>query len=222
MTHALIMAGGRGLRLHPITAKTPKPLLKVGDKPLLERIIERLRDGDVRDITIATHYLAEQIEGYFGDGSAWGVSIAYIRETEPLGTAGAVSKMRTDDPFIVCNADIVADLDFDDLMAFHNLHEADATMAVALYQHQVPFGVVQTDEIGLVAGIREKPIENFTVAAGVYVLPPSVTSLSGKVDMPDLLGSLTVMAYPIRGYWCDVGRFESLAQAHIDWTLRQT
>lgn len=213
---ALIMAGGRGLRLHPLTSKTPKPLLRVGDKPLVERMVDQLTQGGVKDITIATGYLAEKIEHHFGG------RVKYIRETTPLGTAGAIQHFRTDDPFIVCNADIVADVDFKNLMEFHSAHEADATMAVALYQHQVPFGVVQTDEIGLVAGIREKPIENFMVAAGIYVLPPSATAISGPLDMPDLLGSLTVMAYPIQGYWCDVGRFESLAKAHIDLMIRET
>lgn len=222
MTQAVVMAGGRGLRLHPLTARLPKPLLKVGDQPLLERIVHQLKAACLTDITFTVCYMADKIADYFGDGSRFGVRISYRHETEAMGTVGGLMGLPADGPIVVVNGDIVADIDFAELTHFHLTGRHDATMAVALYQHQVPFGVVQSTETGTVLDTREKPIENFTVAAGIYVLPSwAPRMIKGPMDMPDLLDKMHVRAWPIRGYWCDIGRFESLAKAHIDWTMKE-
>lgn len=214
------MAGGKGLRLHALTQKTPKPMLKVGSKPLLETIIDGFAEYGFRRFHIATHYKAGLIEDYFGDGSSRGLSIRYIRENEPLGTAGALRFMpRPSEPFFVSNADILADINYADMLAKHN---AEATMALALYQHQVPYGVVECDGNDRVSSIAEKPIRNYLVNAGVYILPPKAKDMvpAGAYDMPALLNRLTVGAYAIEGHWYDVGQFADLAAAHINWSLK--
>lgn len=223
MTEAVIMAGGRGLRLHPLTARTPKPLLKVGSKPILERIVEQLVHAGVQDITFCVHYMAEKITEYFGDGSRFGFSAGYFYEKAPMGTVGGLHEIRASGPVIVCNGDIVADIDFAKLMKFHAESPEYAVMATALYQHQIPYGVVEMEpDLDVVAQVREKPIENFSVAAGIYVLPArAVRLIKPPMDMPDLLAKIPTRAFPIEGYWCDIGRFESLAKAHIDWTVRE-
>lgn len=221
-TNVVIMAGGRGLRLHPLTLTQPKPLLRVGNKPILETIIDKfIAQGFLRFI-LCVNYKAELIQRYFGDGSEKGCTITYIHENEFLGTAGALRFYKPmNQPFIVHNADIIADIDFNDLMRAHKAHGQDATVALALYQHQIPYGtaVIQGDTV---TEIREKPIESFLVNAGIYVLPPKAPMMldKGPSDMPDLLNRLTVGAYPIEGFWCDLGHFESLAVASINWNLR--
>ena len=225
MSAVVIMAGGRGLRLHPLTARTPQPLLRVGSKPLLETIIVRFAEQGFRKFYLAVHYHADLIERYFGNGRRWEIVIEYLREPEPLGTAGAIHLLPPmAGPFIVSNADILADIDYRDLLGRHRENQSvgqrDATVCVALYQHQVPFGVVGTDADGRVI-VREKPIENFQVVAGVYVLPPKAVWMSGpgKCDMPELLDRLRVGTYEILGPWYDVGRFEDLTRAHVDWRI---
>lgn len=223
MTEVVIMAGGKGLRLHALTQRgpqVPKPMLRVGSKPLLETIIDGFAEYGLRRFHIATHYKAELIEGYFGDGSSRGLSIKYIREHEPLGTAGALRFMRkADGPFFVSNADILADINYADMLDKHN---CEATMALALYQHQIPYGVVECDGNDRVNGIAEKPIKNYLVNAGVYILPPKAKDMipAGPYDMPNLLNRLSVGAYAIEGHWYDVGQFADLAAAHINWSLK--
>lgn len=221
MTAIVIMAGGRGLRLHPLTQKTPKPMLRVGSRPILETIIDKCVAQEFRRFILCVSYKAELIESYFGDGSSRGLDISYIREGEPLGTAGALRFLKTTNPFIVHNADIVADVDYADLMEAHEKSGFEATAALALHQHQVPFGVAVMDG-ERIARIDEKPIECFSVAAGIYVLPPHAPRLipEGPMDMPSLLEKMSVGSYPIEGFWADVGHFESLAAAHIEWGLR--
>lgn len=217
----VIMAGGRGMRLHPLTQKLPKPMLRVGSKPIIESIIDKFAAQGFKRITLCVGYLAELIEGHFGDGSSRGLDITYIHEGEPLGTAGALKFFKPTIPFIVHNADVIADVDFNDLMSAHKDRGYDATACLALYQHQIPFGVavVQDDRI---IEIREKPIENVSVVAGIYVLPPHAQQLisDGPMNMPDLLGLMSVGSYSIEGSWFDVGHFESLAVANLNWSLR--
>lgn len=216
------MAGGMGLRLHPLTISTPKPLLKVGSKPIIETIIDRCASHGFKDFTICVNYKAELIEGYFGNGSSRGLDIKYIHESKPLGTAGALrSFFPMNQPFIVHNADVLADVDYNDLMKKHFDHGLDATACLGLHLHQIPYGVAVMDG-DRVTEIREKPIESFSVSAGIYVLPPDAPRkiADGHCDMPDLLNKMSVGAYPIEGFWCDVGHFESLAVASINWSLR--
>ena len=223
MTPIVIMAGGRGLRLHPLTQKLPKPLLKVGNKPILETIIDKCAEQGFKRFILCVNHLAEKIESHFGDGLSRGLNITYIREgDEQLGTAGALRFFKPmNRPFIVHNADIIADVDYNDLMEAHGKNGYEATACLALYQHQVPFGVAVTEN-GRITEIKEKPIENFQVSAGIYVLPPSAPGMipENPMDMPSLLERMSVGSYPIEGFWADVGHFENLAVANVNWSLR--
>lgn len=220
MTPVVIMAGGRGERLHALTQHTPKPLLPVGDKPMVESIIEGFRDQGFRRIWLCVHYKAELIERYFGDGARLGVKIRYTHEAEPLGTGGALRLLpRFEVPVIVSNADILTRVPYGQLMEFHARSNAQATVCLALHQHQVEFGVAEVEGERLV-GIREKPIVNYHVNGGIYVLEPSAVEQApeGAFDMPDLIGRLErVAAYPIHDYWRDVGRFNDLEKAQAEW-----
>jgi NDP-sugar pyrophosphorylase family protein len=218
----LIMAGGQGVRLRPETANCPKPLLPVGGNPILEHIIERARAEGFRRFTIAIHYLGHMIEEHFGDGSGWDVSIEYLREEKPLGTAGAVGLMqpRPSAPFIVSNGDLLTDVRYADLLDFHARHGASATMAVRLYEWQHPFGVVRTDGVNIV-GFEEKPINRTHVNAGIYVLEPGaldVLTPGERCDMPTLFYRLQeraarTIAYPMHEPWLDIGRANDYATA---------
>ncbi len=224
MIPIVLMAGGRGLRLHPLTEKTPKPMLRVGSRPILETIMDKCAAQGFTKFVLCVNYLAEKIEGHFGDGSSRGWNITYIHEQDFLGTAGALrffSPMGS--TFIVHNADIVADISYADLMAAHGKNGYDATTCLALHHHQVPFGVAVMDGERVVR-IDEKPIECFSVAAGIYVLPPHAPRLipEGRMDMPSLLEKMSVGGYPIEGFWADVGHWESLAKANINWSLGPT
>ena len=214
------MAGGRGLRLHPLTDRHPKPLLKVGGKPILEQIIEGFAKQGFKRFWLCLNYKAELIEGYFGDGASRGVKIRYIHEEQPMGTGGALTLLpRFETPFIVSNADILARIPYGSLMEFHARSNADATVCLGLHQYQIPYGVAEI-EGERVKAIQEKPIESFSVNAGVYVLEPRALdhAPSGPFDMPDLISKLeNVAAYPIEGFWVDVGHFEALAAANQEW-----
>jgi CBS domain-containing protein len=158
---AVIMAGGYGKRLLPLTEQLPKPMLPVGDKPLLERTIQQLRRSGIRDISLTTHYLPECILEYFGDGSALGVRLNYLKEDYPLGTAGGIKLMkRTENPFLVINGDIITGLPFQEMLEFHRKHRASLTIGVRKYDVEVPFGVVELNEVQ-VNQIREKPSFTF-------------------------------------------------------------
>jgi NDP-sugar pyrophosphorylase family protein len=218
------MAGGRGTRLHGLTAKEPKPMLRIGSKPLIETIIDGFAQQGFTKFVLCVNYLAELIEAHFGDGSGKGLDISYIRETAPLGTAGALRHLPDQDsPFIVSNADILIQpaVQYRDLLAKHAEHGRDATMCLALYQHQVPYGVAELDG-DVVMAVKEKPVTNFYVNAGLYVLPSRAPSMlpPGPSDMPELLNRLRVGSYEIEGQWLDVGHFDTLAAAHINWNLK--
>ena len=219
MTPIVLMAGGLGQRLHPLTDKTPKPLLNVGGKPILEQIIDGFATQGFKKFWISVGYKADLIEKHFGNGSSKGLKIRYIREDKPLGTAGALNLLPIFGvPFIVCNADVLAKIEYGRLMEHHARSNAQATVCLGLHQYQVPFGVAVFEDERLV-GFREKPIENIQVNAGIYVLDPTaLTHLpEGRSDMTDLLDKLELSAYPIEGYWTDVGHFESYARANAEW-----
>jgi dTDP-glucose pyrophosphorylase len=221
----VLMAGGRGTRLRPHTESCPKPLVPVGGKPMLEHIIERARAEGFTRFVLASHYLAEMIEEHFGDGSRWQVEISYLRETIPLGTAGAISLLepRPDVPLVVSNGDVLTDVRYGELLDFHCRHGAAATMAVRLYEWQHPFGVVRSKGVDIV-GFEEKPISRSHINAGIYVLdPPALDALKAgePCDMPTLFARLQERAsrtivYPMHEPWLDVGRAADLERAQSE------
>ncbi len=218
----VIMAGGMGKRLRPHTENCPKPLLPVAGRPMLEHIIERARGEGFRRFALAVHYLGHMIEEHFGDGSRLDVRIDYLREQEPLGTAGALSLLepRPSAPFIVTNGDVLTDIRYGELLDFHVSHGAVATMAVRAYEWQHPYGVVHTRGVDIV-GFEEKPVSRSHINAGVYALEPAALDLlerGRQFDMPTLFERLQAaarrtVAYPMHEPWLDVGRPTDLEQA---------
>jgi NDP-sugar pyrophosphorylase family protein len=218
---AVIMAGGKGTRLLPLTDDTPKPMLPVGDKPLLETIIQRLQGAGISRVHLTTHHLADRISNYFGDGHNLGVDIHYVPEDRPLGTAGGLGLLgESPEPLLVINGDILSNLSFRDLVAYHRRHGAEATIGVRKYDLEIPYGVVDC-EGAAVRGLREKPRAEFLVNAGIYLLEPSALRFiprGERFDMTDLIGELLkagrpVVGYPIVERWLDVGRHEDYRKA---------
>jgi len=218
----VIMAGGKGTRLHPHTQVCPKPMLPVGGKPMLEHIISHACNEGFSHFVLAIKYLGHMIEEHFGDGSRWGVRIEYLREEQPLGTAGALGLLspRPDKPFVVTNGDVLTDIRYGELLDFHCRHAAAATMAVRLHEWQHPFGVVHIKGVDIV-GFEEKPLSRTHINAGVYVLEPDVLdrmNVGQYCDMPTLFtraqeaGAKTIV-YPMHEPWLDVGRDEDLRRA---------
>jgi len=221
---AVIMAGGFGSRLRPLTEDTPKPMLPVGDRPLMEHIIDSFRNAGIQRVNITTHFHPEKITGYFGDGHDFGVEINYVTEGLPLGTAGALGLMGTPTaPLLVMNGDILTRLDFRAMLDHHRQHKADLTMAVRPYEMQVPYGVVESEEL-LVRKVQEKPVFRYLVNAGIYLLEPGVHQYipnGQRCDMPELIQRLIaaghrVVSFPIIEYWLDVGRHGDYVQAQQD------
>ena len=218
----VIMAGGMGTRLRPHTENCPKPLLPVGGKPMLTHIIERAKLEGFTRFVLAIHYLGYMIEEYFGNGECLGVQIDYLREQNPLGTAGALGLLspRPDTPFVVANGDVITDIRYGALLDFHIRHNAAATMAVRVHEWQHPFGVVHTQGVEIV-GFEEKPVARSRINAGVYALAPEALDeldADARCDMPMLFERLQVKAkrtvvYPMHEPWLDVGRPDDLEQA---------
>ncbi len=213
---ALIMAGGEGRRLRPLTHDTPKPLLSVGDKPIIEHTIELLFNSGIRDLYISTCYLAERLEGRLGDGSRWSVRITYLREPKPMGTAGALHLLPAapSDPFLIINGDLLTGIDLGAMLNHHRSHAAEVTLAVREYQVQVPFGVVKVAPNDLVKRIEEKPIERYFVSAGIYMVGAKVLDVlpdQENLPMTDVISAVLadrgrVAAFPMVESWVDVGR----------------
>lgn len=222
-----LMAGGFGTRLHPLTHDCPKPLLKVGDKPILELILESFISAGFHRFFISTHYLPEMVRDHFGDGERWGVSIRYTHEAEPLGTGGALGLLPHDEidaPMFVMNGDLLTTLNYRDLLDFHNEHDGIATMCVREYEYQVPYGVVQSDG-HRIRSMVEKPVQKFFINAGIYVLAPELVrsvKTGTRVDMPTLLEQAigtekNVAMFPLHEYWLDIGRMEDLKRAQVEF-----
>ena len=217
---AVVMAGGSGTRLRPLTAETPKPMLPVGGRPLLEHIIDQLRTAGISSVNLTTHYRAEQIVDHFGDGSRFGVDIQYVTEDKPLGTAGSLSAIEADGPLVVMNGDILTAVDFRALSRFHNEHQADMTVGVRVHETPLPFGVVETNGVE-VERITEKPVLRHLVNAGIYVLSPAARAAvtpGESQSMVDLIERLLahgkrVIAFPIHEDWLDIGDPSSYAEA---------
>ena len=221
-----LMAGGFGKRLSPLTNDIPKPLLKVGSKPILETILTQFIEHGFHNFFISTHYKADMVQKHFGDGSQWGVNIQYVHEDEPLGTAGAIGLLPDDLPnlpIIMMNGDLLTKVKFEQLLKFHNEHDGVATMCVREYDFQVPYGVIESDGLRI-KSIVEKPIHNFFVNAGIYVLSPQLAKqVDGYnyLDMPHLIqekikdGEMVNM-FPVHEYWLDIGRMEDYENAQVD------
>ncbi len=213
---AVIMAGGYGKRLLPLTESVPKPMLPVGDRPLLEHVIEQLRRSGVTEVNMTTHYLPESISNHFGDGNGFGVRLNYLQEESPKGTAGGLKLMkRPGGSFLVVNGDILTGVPFQEMLMYHRRHRAEITVGVRRYEMQVPFGVVQCEDVKITS-LQEKPSLSFFVNAGIYLLEPSAYDSipeEERFDMTDLIKALlaegrTVVGFPIMEYWIDVGRPE--------------
>jgi dTDP-glucose pyrophosphorylase len=224
----VLLVGGYGTRLGPLTKDKPKPLLRVGDKPILETIVEQFAAQGFRRFAFAVHHKAEQILEHFGNGRRLGVEIRYLREPKKLGTAGPLSLLPRNikDPIIAMNGDLLTKVDFRALLDFHREEKRAATLCVREYDFQVPFGVVQMDGSRLVS-IVEKPVHHFFVSAGIYVLDPSVlTGLKrgAPCDMPDFLERIrrrrprSISCFPIREYWIDIGRVNEYKRAQIEYS----
>ncbi len=225
-TRVVLMAGGLGTRLRPLTETVPKPMLPVGGKPILEQIIGLFADQGFWRISISVNYRADMVREHFGTGEGLGVKIDYIEEEQRMGTAGALSLLpeKPDAPFIVMNGDVLVALEFPDLLAYHRDKAATGTLVVREYEQQVPYGVVRSQD-GLMTGIEEKPVERYYVNAGIYVLSPEALDRltpGEPLDMPDLLSALTadgknVGVYPLRDYWRDIGRLADLEAARSEF-----
>jgi dTDP-glucose pyrophosphorylase len=222
----VLMVGGLGTRLRPLTEKIPKPMLKVGNKPILETIILNFKKYGFTNIILSVSYKKEVIEDYFKDGSQFGVNIEYIHEEKRMGTAGALSFMDKlfDEPFFVMNGDLLTNINFESMMKYHIENCSVATMGVREYDFQVPYGVVNTIDNNIIS-IEEKPVHKFYVNGGIYILNKEVLSFIPKnqfFDMPTLFDVLiksgkTGVSFPIREYWLDIGRVEEYEKANTEY-----
>lgn len=218
----VVMAGGQGMRLRPLTEQIPKPMLPVGNKPMLERILDRCSSAGLTDVYLSVNYLASQIRDYFGDGSQRGLKISYLEEQEVLGTAGSLALLPAGigDSVVVLNGDVLTEVDLSRMVEFHREGGSFATVALREFVIEVPYGVVSLDGF-TVREIREKPSFRHFINAGVYVLRREVIDLvpSGSaIDMPDLIRDAIDKGFSVRGFplhedWLDVGSLESLEQA---------
>jgi dTDP-glucose pyrophosphorylase len=221
---AVIMAGGFGTRLRPLTEHAPKPMLPVGNRPILEWIIEGLTRAGIRKVIVTTYYKAEMIRNHLEDGRRFGVEIEYIHEDKLSGTAGALALIRDwNRCLLVINGDILTRVDFRSMFDYHQEQHADLSMALREFHFQIPYGVVEMEE-RRVAAIKEKPTQTFFVNAGIYILTPSVQAYITKgefLDMPELIKRLlaanrAVVGFPVHEYWLDIGQLEQYEQAQTD------
>lgn len=228
---ALVMCGGLGTRLRPLTYAIPKPLLPVGEKPILELLVESLREHGVHEIILSVGYRAELIETYFGDGRNFNVKISYVREQEPLGTAGSLRLVadRLSEQFVMLNGDLLTRLDFRAIVHAHRASEADLTIGARPYAVQIPYGVIE-DGDGRVRALREKPQLNVLINAGIYVLNRELVELvppSGPYYMDQLVSAAiaagrNVRHYQIDAYWLDMGAMEDYARANEEFQAQLT
>lgn len=222
----VLMVGGLGTRLRPLTDDTPKPMLNVGNKPILQTIVEKFAEYGFVNIVMCVNYKSKIIQDYFGDGSDIGVNIEYVEENQRMGTAGALSllKEKPSEPFFVMNGDLLTSVNFEHLLEYHLSNNSFATMCVREYDFQVPYGVIEIDE-QRINSIVEKPIQKFFVNAGIYVLSPSVLDNiphNTFYDMPSLFNELIeqkskVVSFPIYEYWLDIGMMSDFEKAQKEY-----
>jgi dTDP-glucose pyrophosphorylase len=223
----VLMVGGLGTRLRPLTKNTPKPMLKVGNKPILQTIVEKFADYGYINIVMCLNYKSHVIKDYFGGGSEFGVNIEYILEEQRMGTAGALSLLeeKLTEPFFVMNGDLLTNLNFEKMLAFHENRRADATMCVREYDIEVPYGVVNIDNENIIS-IEEKPVHSFCVSAGIYILDPDCINLIPRnefYDMPSLfekmiLNNKKMISFPLQEYWLDIGRISDYERANLEYS----
>ncbi len=225
---ALIMAGGRGQRLYPYTAALPKPLMPIGDKPILEHVVRRLRRFGIRDIVLAVNHLAPLIETYFGDGRQFGCRISYIREGTPVGTAGPIALLpELADSLLVMNADVICDIDYTAMTRAHRRSRATITVASRMVSTVIGSGVLETDAAGHVVAYREKPSLEHRICMGIYVIEPRVRDMIApgrQIDMPELITLLIAAGEPVAAYnhageWIDIGKPEDYARAQAEFAV---
>lgn len=222
----ILMVGGLGTRLRPLTQDTPKPMLKVGNKPILQTIVEKFAEYGFINITMCVNFNASIIRDYFGDGKEFGVNIDYVLEQKRMGTAGALSllKERPSEPFFVMNGDLLTNVNFEHILNYHALNKATATMCVREYDYEVPYGVVKMNDNKIIE-IAEKPVQKFFVSAGIYMLSPEILDLIPQdefYDMPTLFEKAiaqdkNVISFPIHEYWIDIGRLEEYQKANEEY-----
>ncbi|MFN0290515.1 nucleotidyltransferase family protein [Pedobacter helvus] len=223
---ALIMAGGEGKRLRPLTETIPKPLLKVGDKPIIEHNIDRLINCGVKKISLSINYLGDQLEQYFGDGADKGINIQYVREHKPLGTIGSILLVDdfSHDDIIIMNSDLLTNIDFLDFFKTYQQSKADMIVATTSYHVDVPYGVLETGVDMDVKSLKEKPRYTYYSNAGIYILKRNLLNMIPNdtfYDVTDLMEriiqlNLKLVAYPINGYWLDIGKHEDFKKAQED------
>ncbi len=227
---AVILAGGKGTRLLPYTTVIPKPLMPVGDRPILEIIIRQLKKHGFSRVTMAVGYLAELIEAYFSNGNKYGIEIDYSREDEPLGTIGSLSLVYgLDTTFLVMNGDILTNLDYLKLVDFHKRNQAVATVATYNKEVRIDLGILEMDEGFRLKQYIEKPALKYDVSMGIYVFEPEILEFiepNGYLDFPDLVLALMkagrkVIAFPFNGYWLDIGRHEDYDRAQEEFEMLQ-
>ena len=221
-----LMVGGLGTRLRPLTENTPKPMLKVGRKPILQIIVDKFADYGYTNIVMCVNYKSHIIQDYFGDGAEFGVNIEYILEEQRMGTAGALSllKEKPTEPFFVMNGDLLTNLDFEKMLDFHEEYDAKATMCVREYDIEVPYGVVNVANENITF-IEEKPIHSFFVNAGIYILDPECINLIPRdvfFDMPSLfekmiLNNKKTISFPLQEYWLDIGKIADYERANSEY-----
>ncbi|PHO11964.1 alcohol dehydrogenase [Malaciobacter marinus] len=222
----ILMVGGLGTRLRPLTENTPKPMLKVGNKPILQTIVEKFAEYGYTNIVMCVNYKSHVIQDYFEDGKEFGVNIEYILEEQRMGTAGALSllKEKPTEAFFVMNGDLLTNVNFEHLHNFHSNNDSMGTMCVREYDFQVPYGVVNI-EGSRIKSIEEKPTHNFFVSAGIYMLDPEVLKYIPEnefYDMPTLFEKLisenkNAISFPLREYWLDIGRIEEYKKANEEY-----
>ena len=229
-TPVVILAGGKGTRLQPYTTVLPKPLMPVGQYPILEILLRQLSDQGFRNVTLAVGHLAGLIQAYFKQGQDWGVDLEYAYETTPLGTAGPIGKLPRDErALLVLNGDLLTTLDFAQLVRFHYENRAVATIGAKRRTETVQFGVIEKAPNGQITGFKEKPNLDYLVSMGIYVFSPAVRDYiprSQKFDFPDLVQRLLennqrVLSYESDAYWMDIGRPDDYQRANEDFPNMQ-
>jgi dTDP-glucose pyrophosphorylase len=221
---AVIMAGGEGQRLRPLTETLPKPMIEIGGMPLIERLVRSLVRHGIRRIHVSTNYLRHLIEEHLGDGARFGAEIAYLREPRKLGTAGALSLLpeRPALPLLVMNGDVLTNSGYDNLLHFHREHRSAVTVAAVEHRIEIPYGVLQAEGTR-VTGLQEKPAQRFLCNAGLYVVEPAALDLVPRdraFDMPELMErclaeGLAVSVFPLHEYWTDICTPADLAKARV-------
>tara|TARA_X000001036_G_C20656404_1_gene797161 strand:+ start:422 stop:1468 length:1047 start_codon:yes stop_codon:yes gene_type:complete len=226
LNKVILMVGGLGTRLQPLTENIPKPMLEVGNKPILQTIVEKFAEYGYLNIVMCINYKSHVIKDYFGDGTEFGVNIEYVSEKDRMGTAGALSllKDKPQESFFVMNGDLLTNVNFEHLHDFHTSNNSIGTMCVRDYDFQVPFGVVSIKDTKILS-IDEKPKHKFFVNAGIYMFDPEILEYIPKnefYDMPTLFKKLIdknkkVISFPLREYWLDVGRIEEYEKANLEY-----